>query len=306
MKRCVLTALFSVVVLLSAGCLQVEMTVQMHDDGGATITERLCFSQMVLELDAETPTAQKLARLLDRAAIEQRMREMGKGVSLVSHEVVTLADGARQSTAVYRIPEIDDLRLVNPYLASGDPNRLMRLRFSPIHQRVHSFHKVGDLMLDVAPAEPRQPTTQPQAIEQLTPQQAQMFRDLGPVAAEMMNDFFIRLRLIATKPVSLGHIRDHAQGTRTIDLISFAYSDMDAYGSRFLENEELMLSLIRMDFDAENIADHVQGSASNPTVPVFRCRKPYASGRFRVQPTRHQFQKYFAGKPKSQGGDQPG
>ena len=81
--------------------------------------------------------------------------------------------------------------------------------------------------------------------------------------------------------------------------------DLDAHGRKFLENEELMLSILRFRMNAANIVSHTSGFPNNLTVPVARGRRPYASGRFRIRPTKALFKKYYAGRPKSQGGDMP-
>ncbi len=307
-RSCLLTAALAAVVL-SGGCLQVEMQIQMHEDGGATITERVRFLQSLMELDAGLPADRQLQRMLERPAVEARMKEMGKGVTLVSHKVSDLPNGSREGLTEFKIPDVEDLRLVNPHLAQGDPNRLMRLQFTPIYRVVHSYHELGELMLTLVPAEqprPRPPSSQPDEPANPSPLDVQLLRDLRPMFADMMDGFEVKLRLNANRPITYGWVRDRQSASKTINLISFTDEDLDAFGSKWVENEELMLSMMRLNFDAENIADQVQGFAGNQTLPVFRCRKPYGSGLYRVPPNDHQFKKYFAGRPKSQGGDQPG
>ena len=141
---------------LGGGCLQIDIAIKMHENGTAAITERTRFSATLLALDQHVPGA-RLEPMLERKAIERRMRQMGKGVRLVSHKLTTLKDGARESVAVFEIPNIEDLRLVNPYLHQAAPGRLMRFRFVPIYRLVHSFHKVGDLMMYLVPAERPKP-----------------------------------------------------------------------------------------------------------------------------------------------------
>jgi hypothetical protein len=280
----------------------------MHEDGGATIAERVRFSRKLLELDHQTPGDVKLVRLLERKAVEERMAHMGKGITLVRHTLTKLQDGSRESVAAFKIPDIEDLRLPNPYLDQAPPSRMMRFRFSPIYKFVHSYHRVGELMLALVPAvEPRrrsdrrdgEPPPGP------TPAELQALRDLRPVFVDLMEGLELKLRLMATKPISYGHVREKRAGSKTITLFSFTDSDLDAHGQRFIENEELMLSILRLRLDAEILTDHTQDFARNLTLPVFRGRKPYASGRFRIQPTRHLFRKYYGGRPRSQGGDMP-
>jgi hypothetical protein len=298
--------LVALLLVLPCGCLQIDVTVEMEEDGGATITERVRFSAALLDLDKDTPADQQVARLLTKEAVQERTKIMGKGVRLVSHQATDLPGGARQSLAVYHVPDLEDLRLLNPYLIQAPANRLMRFQLTPIYRFVHSFHRVGDVMLYLVPAEtpkrrPRREDAPPPP--EPTPAQLQTIRDLQPAFADMLEDFHIKLRLIATKPISLGYVRDRKASTKVINLISFTHQDLDAFGSPFVENEELMLTLLRWRMDADVLTEHTKGFANNLTVPVFRGKEPYAVGRFRIKPTKHLFQKFYAGRPKSQGGD---
>jgi hypothetical protein len=299
---------FAPIVALAAvaGCLHVEVSVQMHENGGATITERVRFTRRLLELDADTPTKQKLARLLDRDAVERRASHMGKGIKIASHKVSELQDGSLESRAVYTIPEIENLRLINPFVHDAAPGRVMRIHFSPIYKRVHSYHKVGELMMYLVPAErpKRRRGDDEEPPPPPTPAELQTLRDLQPVFADLMQGLEFKLRLTATKPISSGAIRHRKSASKTINLISFTASDLDAHGRKFIENEELMLSILLLRFDAPNLVQHSSGFPNNLTVPVLRGRRPYASTRFRIKPTRALFKKYYHGRPKSQGGDQ--
>jgi hypothetical protein len=222
--------------------------------------------------------------------------------------VTELPDGGREAKSVFEIGDVEDLRLVNPYLAHGSPGRMVKLRFTPIYRRVHSFHKVGDLMMALVPAEPAKGRSAPDpdapAPPPPSPLELQKLRDLQPMIADMLAGFEVKLKLALPKPVSLGHIRDRRSATKVINLLWFREEDLDAFGNRFLENEELMLSLLRLKMDADNLTEQTQGFPNNRTVPVFRG-KFYASGRFRIKPTKALFKKYYAGRPKSQGGDRP-
>jgi hypothetical protein len=289
---------------LVGGCVHIEMTVQMLDEGGATVTERVRYSGDLMELDRRSAADQRLAPLLERPAVEARAQVMGKGAALVSHEVVDLPGGARESRAVYSIPDLEDLRLINPFLTQGPSGRLMRFRFTPIYRVVHSYHALGEMMLELVPAEPapRGPTSRPATVV-LSPRQLQALRDVQPIFADLARDFQITLRLNATEPIRWGHVRDAKSATTTIIFLSFTGQDLDMYNRPFLDNEELMLDLMQFDLDADNLLDHTETFTQNPTVPVLLARRPYAAGLFRIKPTKGLFTKYFHGRPKSQGGD---
>ena len=290
--------------LAGGGCLQIDIAIKMHENGTATITERTRFSTGLLTLDRHVPGA-RLEPMLERKTIEQRMRQMGKGVKLVSHKLTTLKDGARESLAVFEIPNIEDLRLVNPYLHQAAPGRLMQFRFVPIYRRVHSFHKVGDLMMYLVPAErpKRRGNADDKPPPEPTPLELQALRDLQPMLLDMLKGFRVGLRVELPKTVSSGAVRDRRAATRIIRFISFSDKDLDAHARGFLGNEEIMLSLLRRRFGDEIITRHVREFPDNKTVPVFRGNI-YGIGRFRIKPTEALFSKYYAGRPKSQGGDQ--
>ncbi len=286
-----------VLVWLAAGCLQVEVHIEMQDDGPALVTERVRFSRRLLELDASIDGEAGIADFVERSHIDRRVKEMGEGAEVVSHEIDRREDGSIEAKTVYRIPDIEDLRLVNPWLAHGRAGRVMRIRFSPIYQRVHSFHRVGDLMMAIVPAEDAE---QPEgeftpALTPRNPAELQMLRDLQPIFADLLSDAEFSIRL--TYPDDSEH-----DGKRTLALLSFKGSDIDAHGRPFRENEEVMLRILQMDFGADIIRDHVRAGGGEP---VFRGRW-HAAQRFRIPPTTHLFNRYFKGRPRSQGGDQPG
>ncbi|KKK78440.1 hypothetical protein LCGC14_2843550 [marine sediment metagenome] len=303
MRSAAATCLAMCAAAAAAGCLEIDVHVQMHEDGTATVTERTRFSAALLDLDRHVP-GEKLQALGQREAIAKRARQMGKGVRLTSHKLTTLKDGGQESVTVFTVPNIEDLRLVNPYLHQAAPGRVMRLRFVPIYRRVHSFHKVGDLMMYLVPAAtPKRRGSQPdKPPPKPTPLDLQVLRDLQPMLLDVLKGFRISLRLELPKPISRAPVRDRRAATKVITLISFTDKDLDAHGRRFLVNEEIMLSLLRRRFADAVITRHVREFTTNKTLPVFRGDM-YGIGRFRIKPTEALFRKYYAGRPKSQGGD---
>ena len=77
--------------LLASGCLQLETRIKLHEDGSATVTERLEILPALLEMEAGATslTGMTFERLLSRERAQERVKEMGKGVTLVSHDVRT-------------------------------------------------------------------------------------------------------------------------------------------------------------------------------------------------------------------------
>ncbi|MFO7899065.1 MAG: hypothetical protein R6V58_08395, partial [Planctomycetota bacterium] len=106
--------------LLAAGCLQIETHVKLHEDGSATITERVQFSGRLLEAQDKGDPKRDLADLLEKKTIEERVKHMGKGAKLVSHEIRDAARGARECVSVVRIPDIADFQYVSPFFGKKD------------------------------------------------------------------------------------------------------------------------------------------------------------------------------------------
>lgn len=107
-------------VLLCGGCLQIESHVKLHEDGSATITERVCFSCRLLDLGDKEGAPVKLSFWLSKEAAEKRVSLLGKHVRLTSHKVTETAEGGKESVAVYEIPNIADFQYVSPFLMFGD------------------------------------------------------------------------------------------------------------------------------------------------------------------------------------------
>jgi hypothetical protein len=92
---------------------------------------------------------------------------------------------------------------------------------------------------------------------------------------------------------------------RYVDLISFTDRDLDRFGARFVENEEIMLDLVRRELGSKSIFETVSGAQHNATVPVFL---PIGSGAgswnygwsnriyIHFKPSRALFDRLFAGK----------
>ncbi len=282
--------------LLAVGCLQVDVHVEMHDDGSATITERVRLSRRLLELDERLDREPKLAEFIERANIDRRAGTMGEGLEVTGHEVEKFEDGSIESRATYAIPDITDLRLVNPFLGRGCAGHNIRIHFSPIYERIHSYHVIGEIMMSWRVHEGPEGGGDDEQPQRLTkPSDLQTLRNLLPVIADLLSDVEVTFRFTYPHPAR------HA-GTETAHLFSFKGDELDAHGRRFLENEEVMLRVLQLDFDAGLIADNIRAGRRRPTGPAFNRR----GWNRRIPPTTHLFDEYYKGRPKSQGGDQPG
>ncbi len=112
--------------LALAACMQLDTHVKLHEDGSATVTEKLRFSRRLLDLSGKEGSEQDLAGLLAKEAALERVKGMGKGAVLVSHEVKDVEGGAREAVAVYKIDDLNELIYVSPSGSTGESRQRCR------------------------------------------------------------------------------------------------------------------------------------------------------------------------------------
>lgn len=301
--------LAAVAVLGCAGCMQLETRVKLNEDGSATITERLRFSKRLLDLDADRAEGDlRLSQMLSEAGAKKRMERMGKGIALVKHEVHEAEGGAQESITEYRIPALVDFRYMSPFLAYKDyqENNAIRFTIEPILQNPHNMC-VGELRLEVGTEKPGQREYAPEAGQPVpkgpSPREQQAFRDVSPVIRDMLADFRIRLVFESyCTPSYVGFQRSgRNDGSKEVELINFSDANLDRFGGKFLENEEIMLALVQWDLRNKEVVDHVRDWTGNQTLPVYL---PWGSQhmwntkgpQIIVRPSRDLFTKFVAGK----------
>ena len=298
--------------LCACGCLQIKTHIKLAEDGSVTITERLRFSKSLLELSATDGPAKGIDALLTRSAALERMKQMGKAVTLVSHEVRDAGSGARESVTVFKIPHINDLTYASPYLAARNypKHTALRASLTPNYETRSYGRRAGLMALTFAPA-----TREPPRREQdkppkgPTPAEQQVLRDLRPIAADLMKGLQLKLTFECYAPIRFRQYyryRSRLAGTNRYDLIDFTYKHMDKFGRPLLGNEEIMLELLAFRFGGANVVDHVSGHADNLTVPVYH---PAGTPTIYFRPSRAMFDKHFAGKTlkftRREGGPRP-
>lgn len=296
-----------VVSLILGGCLEIETRVKIRADGGATVTERVRFSQRLLDLDAELPGGKKVAALLSREAVLRRMQRMGEGIRLVRHEVADGPGGAKDSTAVFDVADVGKLRYVSPFPAFLDfaANNVIEFQTVPVYEGTWWGRKAGDIAIVLKHSRP------PQAAQPVgdnappppgpKPRDMQMLRQLQPVFQDMAQGLRLRLTVEAYCPLrntGFGH-RGRRAGVSEADLIDFSYDDLDNFGDKFLANEEVMLDILRGDLGSRNIVQHTKNFPNNHTLPVFLpAGSAYGGARPEIYlpPSRELFQQHFEGQ----------
>jgi hypothetical protein len=308
-KRTAFASLLALLALCSAGCFELETTIKMRRDGGATITERVRFSQRLLDFGANQSGKVTIADLLTRQAVLDRMRHMGKGIRLASHEVKDVQDGARESVAVFEIDDISELRYASPFLAYLDyaENNIVKVNMEPaLVSNSSGRWRAGDITIWLRPASPPQRDSPPREGDpprkEPTPLELQKLRQVQPIFKDMMKGLKVKLTFESyarLRRVGFGY-RGRRSGDFHCDWINFSSENSDKYGVNILENEEVMLEVLRGETGGKNIIEHVAGFATNRTVPVFLgygSRHGRVSGeRICFPPSKTLFDRHFAGK----------
>jgi len=294
---------------LLAGCLKINTRIKLDPDGTATITERLYFSERLLDLAAEAGNDLKIARHLTRQAVEKRVKQMGEKVRLVSHKTTTLDNGARESVTVMKVQDPNDFRYISPFPAYADfaDNSVVQCRMVPLYKSRNYVGTAGEMAVSFRPVHrpkrhPRPDKDKPPP-KGPAPRQVQMLRYLQPVFADMLKGFQLRFTFETYCPIAVSGLglRGRRAGVNHTDLIHFSDRDLDQYGQEFLKNEEIVLDLLRGQVGSSDIVAAVRQFAGNRTVPVFvpaGSAHDYWRGGDEIcfAPSRQLFDKHFAGK----------
>lgn len=295
--------------LFLTGCFELETRVRLNPDGSATVTERLSLSQRLLDLGNVPGSDTPVAQLLTREAVEARLKHLGKGVWLAEHRVQDGPHGSRESICVFEVSDINDFRYASPLLSYTDysDNNLIRIEMVPLLKSRNYAGTAGEMALafrpvsrpksEVKPKEGEPPPAEPSPLE------LQALRDLQPVVRTILKDFKLRLTFDCYAPISVTGFgwRDRKAGTNVIDVLAVTDRDLDKWGVKILENEEIMLDLLRGRFGSLNIVETVKDFQDNPTVPVFlpwgSAHAPWRqSDEICFKSSRELFDRHFQGK----------
>jgi len=131
----------------------------------------------------------------------------------------------------------------------------------------------------------------------MSPADLQVYRDLRPVMRDMLQGLRVRLVFESYAPIGLArgyyYYRGQREATREYDLINFSWRDFDGSGNKFLDNEEIMLELLRFDLSGNDLMATIKQHPNNYTVPVYH---PHGIPPITFRPSRTLFDRYFAGK----------
>ena len=277
----------------AAGCLQIETHVKLHEDGSAVIAERVRFSRRLLESQKADDPDRNVAALLEKATILKRMKQMGKGMQLVSHTVRDTAKGARECVSVFKIPQITGFKYVSPFFGKigYGKQKMLTCQVAPLYSNSWTGTRAGYMEATFASPGPRHHRL-PEC-KRPSPSKVQKYRDLGPVFADMMEGFKLRLVFESYAPVIVrgrGQRNPRSRPHKTY-LIDIAGENIGRGGARFFDIEEVMADLLQMHINGPHVRRH---SGYGATSQLFR----FGDGGTRImfRPSRHYFDKHFAGK----------
>jgi hypothetical protein len=314
------------------GCLQIETAIELHPDGSGTVTERLSFSRRLLKMAENAPKERQLFPLLTKEAALERMKRMGKGIRLVKHETRERADGGLESVAVFKIDYLGDLIYVSPFMNALPATKELKVSLRPrLHYRWKTRTLPSDSKLYIYFSESRpqarkgadaEAKNRPGAASGKaetpfkpppdTPRGLQAYRELAPVFADILEGLHLRLTFKSYCPID-GHqgrykprvpLRNADANPKIADLINFSSKDLDRHGGRFVQNEEVMLALLRGHHrfwrqDHEHplyspfLAANLRHRQSNHTLPLLNSA---GSAAFNIKPSRVLFDRLFKGK----------
>ncbi len=183
-----------------AGCLQVETTVALHTDGSATITERVRFAQRLLDLGAADP-ALNVAPLLERSAVQDRAAHMGRGLTLVSHEVRDAEGGSRESLSVFRIADVNEFRYASPFLAFTDypENSMIGVQMVPLLKSRNYAGSAGQMAVQFKLLKPGAGMDAKLLNEEGDALEILFQQNLSAVRDKLLNEFDMREQTIILK-----------------------------------------------------------------------------------------------------------
>lgn len=299
--------------LALAGCIELDIHIKVHPDERVTITERVRLTDAVLDLASTLPAKEGLEVLLKKDRALERLKLMGEGCTLVSHAVNDLPGGGKECVAVYTIPDLNRLHLCTPAIAVvGHEENRLSFRFYPEYFPRYN-HRLGTMVTRLStPSGNRksiydgaylQPRPKP-----ISPAEAQDYRDLIPILADLMKDFELRMRIEYWPVDAHGGTSDTAWYKPTWWLIRFDEKrNLDNYGAKILENEEFLLALMRWDLQSPHILDVLRHAGQNASVPIWSPKSGTGGygwhGQYNVRPTAGMRKRHWHGKPKWMGGD---
>jgi hypothetical protein len=195
-KVAVLAGLAVVGLCLLGGCIKIRLTVKLNEDGSGRLTEEVIFGEKLVNVTRRSKELPQIEWLSSNECVQLRLGNMGKGVSLVSKNVVPLPDGSICLTVVYAFQDIGELRTAAfPYGAGWERSCL-------------TFSYQAGATLGLSQSLRIQPANPPDADaggedannEELSEVETQKIRTLLPIFQDLLEGFELSLRVEVFDP----------------------------------------------------------------------------------------------------------
>lgn len=297
-----------VLILALTGCMEIETRIIMQLDGGAVIKETIRIHKELLDFTDEAGKPIVLQHL-EKSACEERAKIFGTGTVLTNHAIKSLNGGVKILEAEYKIPDINELNAINPYLCYTNYKDMGVAKFTlkPLY-KTQKYGIAGQMVLNITTEKPgvgQKPVGKGEPkIKTPVPTILQEYRNLQPIFKDLLREFKISVvfQCYASVTTSYG-IRERNSKPRSCEILSFSGADYDSTSGLLLDNDEVMQEVLRQKFWDFNFINSAQGFANNLTVPVvsddgspyYNYRGAGGVGIF-FKPSKVMFQKYFEGK----------
>jgi len=301
--------------------MQLDVNIKINPDETGEINERLRFSLKMLATKSKDVNGKGLKWHLSKEAAIERAGHFGKGVSVAKHEMVDLKNGSSEARVTYRFTNLKEVRFPGPYLGlKSSVKAQMKLDFMPVYKKRWASPDVPGWMVLILGNEGLTPDKKATAKKELSPLELQKFHLLRPVLQDMWKGLQLRITLEGYSDFTNGwntylgvpnFIKKRGTQESTPIWVLFDVSDknLDWDGRSIFNNQEYMLDVARGDFKGKGIAavqisNRHKSFTGKAELPYFHYKGPsYSFIRRLLKPTKQQFEKFFKGKPESQGGD---
>lgn len=106
-----LTLLGATFALAATGCLKINLTIHLNEDGSGQVIEKMTYGEKLVNIARQVKKLPQLEELAGEKAARQRVAEMGKGVRFLSNKTTTQPDGSTTVTNIYDFDDINGLRV---------------------------------------------------------------------------------------------------------------------------------------------------------------------------------------------------
>lgn len=188
------------IAMAAAGCVKIECTVRINEDGSGRVTEIVKFSPKLLRLAANLDggkEAETVGALISEQRVRDRAALMGEGVSVESCKIEDTTDGGRQIAAVYAFRDINKLKLCMFPLGKGWESGYIAFQYvAERNPKGHFFHlSYGFEHWRKSGGPPTTGESKGRPFLPISETELQKVRRLLPVFKDMIEGFALKVRV---------------------------------------------------------------------------------------------------------------